>query len=137
MGNLAMIVLDTHALIWWANGDGQLSSSAHKAINEELQNKGKILISAISAWEIALLVQKGRLILSMDVDDWVNTVEAIEGVQFIPIDNAVAIQSVRLPGDFHPDPADRMITALARHTSSALVTSDIKIRNYKYVKTVW
>jgi len=53
------------------------------------------------------------------------------------VDNEVAIQSVRLPGDFHPDPADRMITALSRHYSAPLVTNDSKIQNYKYVKTIW
>jgi len=52
-------------------------------------------------------------------------------------DNEVAIQSVRLPSEFHPDPADRMIVALARRLSTALVTSDAKIRAYKHVKTIW
>ncbi len=49
---------------------------------------------------------------------------SIDAVQFVPIDNGVAVQSVQLPGDFHPGPADRMITALARHYSAMLVTSE-------------
>ena len=133
-----MIVLDTHALIWWVNGDKKLSSRALKAINKEIAKEdGQLIISSITAWEIALLIKKGRLALAMDIDDWIYTVAAIECVRFVPMDNDVAIQSVRLPGEFHPDPADRIITALARHLSAALVTSDEKIRAYKHVKTIW
>ena len=133
-----MIVLDTHALIWWVNEDKKLSNRAFKAINKEIaRDDGQIIISSISTWEIALLIKKGRLTLTMDIDDWIDTVASIEVVRFVPIDNDVAIQSVRLPGEFHPDPADRMITALARHLSVALVTSDEKIRAYKHVKTIW
>jgi len=133
-----MIVLDTHALIWWVNGDSKLSARAQKVIESEMTvEDGKILVSAITAWEIAMLINKNRLALTMDLNEWLDTVISIDAVQFVPVDNEVAIQSVQLPGDFHPDPADRMITALARHYSAVLVTSDDKIRNYKHVKTIW
>jgi len=133
-----MIVLDTHALIWWVNGDNKLSARAQKVIESEMTvEDGKILVSAITAWEIAMLINKNRLALTMDLNEWLDTVISIDAVQFVPVDNEVAIQSVQLPGDFHPDPADRMITALARHYSAVLVTSDDKIRNYKHVKTIW
>jgi PIN domain nuclease of toxin-antitoxin system len=133
-----MIVLDTHALIWWVNGDNKLSARAQKVIESEMTvDDGKILVSAITAWEIAMLINKNRLALTMNLNEWLNTVISIDAVQFVPVDNEVAIQSVKLPGDFHQDPADRMITALARHYSAALVTSDEKIRNYKHVKTIW
>ena len=133
-----MIVLDTHALVWWVSDDDQLSSKAVKAIKKELDDEvGEIIVSSISTWEIALLVEKKRLKLTMDVDEWIQTISMIDKVRFIPVDNQIAIQSVRLPGEFHPDPADRLITALARHLSAALITSDRKIRNYQYVKTVW
>ncbi len=133
-----MIVLDTHALVWWVNGDSELSPAAKETIEKEIQDEnGLILISSISAWEIALLVQKGRLTLTTNVDDWLATVNEIEGVRFVPVDNDIALQSTRLPGEFHPDPADRMIVALARHLSVPLVTADNKIRSYKHVKTIW
>ena len=133
-----MIVLDTHVLIWWVNADKKLSSLALNAINKEMaKDDGQIMISSITTWEIALLIKKGRLALTMDIDDWIATVASIENVHFIPIDNDVAIQSVRLPGEFHPDPADRIITALARHLSASLITGDEKIRAYKHVKTIW
>jgi PIN domain nuclease of toxin-antitoxin system len=133
-----VIVLDTHALIWWVNDPEQLSDRARKAIEKEIGSEGgQVFVSTMTAWEIALLVEKGRLTLTMDVKDWIDTVAAIEGVRFVPVDNDVAMQSVRLPGEFHPDPADRMIVALARRLSSALITSDTKIRAYKHVKTIW
>ncbi len=133
-----MIVLDTHALLWWVNGDPQLSQSALLAIEQELQAEdGEILMSAITAWEIALLVEKGRLTLSMTTDDWLETVEEIEGVRFVAIDAATAVESTRLPGEFHKDPADRMIVALARHYNAELVTADDKITAYRHVRTVW
>lgn len=132
-----MIVLDTHTLVWWVNGNDQLSPRARKAIETELSEEGEILVSAITAWEIAMLIEKGRLALTMDIDDWLATVESIEGVSFVPVEPDVAVQSVRLPGVFHPDPADRMIVALARHHSAPLVTADAKIQAYQHVKTVW
>ena len=133
-----MIVLDTHALVWWVNGDSELSASAKKAIAKEVDGEnGLILVSCISSWEISLLIQKGRLTLATNVDDWLATVAEIDGVRFVPIDNDIAIQSTRLPGEFHLDPADRMIVALARHVSAPLVTADTKIRSYKHVRTIW
>jgi len=132
-----VIVLDTHALIWWVNGDTQLSAPARKAVEREMATGGTVLISAISAWEIAMLIEKGRLVLTMDLDQWLHTVAAIEGCRFAAVDTDIAIGSVRLPGDFHADPADRMITALARHYSAPLVTADQRIRAYRHVKTIW
>jgi len=133
-----LIVLDTHVLIWWVNGDNQLSPKAKAAIANELETEdGVVLVSSISAWEIAMLVKADRLILSMGVDDWVETVAGIEGVRFVPVDNAVCIESTRLPGDFHKDPADRMIVALARHLNVPLVTADTNIHAYKHVRLIW
>ena len=133
-----MIVLDTHTLIWWVNGDQQLSSVARKSIAKELAaDGGQILVSAISAWEIAMLIAKDRLVLTMDLDDWLATVESIEGVMIVALSTEVAVQSVRLPGSFHADPADRIIVALARHFSVPLITADSRIQTYQHVKTVW
>jgi len=132
-----MIVLDTHILIWWLSGNDKLSIAAKKAIEFELQNNGKILVSSITAWEMAMLIEKGRLNLSMDVDSWLLIASEIDQVEFISINNKVAIESTRLPGSFHKDPADRMITALARTLALPLVTADDKIRNYQHVNTIW
>jgi PIN domain nuclease of toxin-antitoxin system len=133
-----LIVLDTHVLIWWLNGDSSLSPRASRAIrNEQEEEHGLILVSAISAWEIAMLIRQERLTLTMDVEDWLGIAAETERLRFEPLDNDVLVQSTRLPGAFHSDPADRMIVALARHLNVPLVTSDTKIRGYKHVRTVW
>lgn len=132
-----MIVLDTHVLVWWLSGDTRLSGKAKARIEAELQEEaGLVLVSAISAWEIALLVQKGRLELAMSVDDWLARASEIDGLRFVPVGNQLAIESTRLPGEFHQDPADRLIVALARHEGAELVTADARILAYKQVKTV-
>lgn len=131
-----MIVLDTHVLVWWVTGDPTLSKKARSTIERELTG-GEILVSSISAWEIAMLVEREKLVLSMDVGSWLATVADIEAVRFVPVDPEIAVKSVELPGEFHKDPADRMIVATARKFSVSLVTKDEKIRAYAHVKTIW
>lgn len=132
-----MIVLDTHALIWWVNGDARLSAAAAAAIKDAGGNEGQILVSAITAWEVAMLVERGRIALAMDLDQWLRTVESMEGVFMVPITSQVAAQSATLPGVFHKDPADRMIVALARELNAPVVTADDKIQRYPHVRWVW
>lgn len=131
-----MIVLDTHALLWWASGNSDLSAAAAQAIEAEL-NGGQIRVSSISAWELAMLVARGRIALSMDIEEWLSVVSQIEAVSFMPVDNEIAVKSVELPGEFHKDPADRIIVATARKLAAPLVTADDKIRSYPHVRTIW
>jgi PIN domain nuclease of toxin-antitoxin system len=84
-----------------------------------------------------MLVETERLVLSMDVSSWLATVSAIEAVRFVPVDVEIATKSVDLPGEFHKDPADRMIVATARKFAVPLITKDEKIRAYPHVKTIW
>jgi PIN domain nuclease of toxin-antitoxin system len=136
VGGGEVIVLDTHTLVWWVARDPTLSKKAKAAIERELAG-GEIIVSAISAWEIAMLVEREKLVFSMDVGSWLATVSAIEAVRFVPIDPEIAVKSVGLPGEFHKDPADRMIVATARKLAVPLVTKDEKIRAYPHVKTIW
>ncbi len=131
-----MIVRDTHALIWWVKGDAQLSAPAKTAI-EGAQQAGRALVSAISIWEIAMLMERGRIALAMDLDQWLAAVKRLKGVEIFPVFAQFAMQSVNLPGDFHKDPADRMIVALARELNAAVVTADQKIQRYAPVRWVW
>lgn len=131
-----MIVLDTHVWIWWISNPEKLSNNAAKAISNAITENG-VVISSISTWEIAMLVDKGRLELSVSVRDWVRKTEALPCVRFMPIDNTISLRSVSLPGDFHPDPADRIITATAMTMGLPLVTRDEKIRDYPHVTTIW
>jgi PIN domain nuclease of toxin-antitoxin system len=131
-----VIVLDTHTLLWWVNGDALLSKKARTAIERERGN-GDIVVSSISAWEISLLVKRERLSFSMDVESWLATVSDIEALRFVPVDTEIALKAVELPGEFHKDPADRMIVATARTLAAPLITKDQKIRDYEHVKTIW
>lgn len=132
-----MILLDTHALVWWANGDHQRLSTAALETIEGERRDGRILISSISAWELAMLVSRGRLELTMDIAEWLSTVGSIDSVEFVPVDNDIALKSVQLPGTFHKDPADRMIVATAHRFGVPIVTADEKILDYPHIRTVW
>jgi PIN domain nuclease of toxin-antitoxin system len=96
-----------------------------------------VLISSISAWEVALLVIKKRLTLSLDVTDWIAKSEGLPFIQFIEISNSIAVKSVNLPQPLHSDPADRIIIATALTAGVPLVTKDKKLINYPHVKTIW
>lgn len=137
MGSACLIVLDTHALIWWVSGDARLAPTARNSIEDTLAGGGQVLVSAISAWELAMLVQRGRIALAMELDEWLRAVESIEGVSLVPVTAQVAAQSANLPGEFHKDPADRMIVALARELNAPLITADEKIHSYPHVRWLW
>ena len=92
---------------------------------------------AISAWEIALLASRGRLTFTMDAQDWIAKSEALPFFHFVPVDNAIAVRSVRLAEPFHNDPADRIIVATAIMMGVPVITSDTKIRKYPHVKSIW
>ena len=131
-----MIVLDTHVLVWWLSNPKKLPGKARKSVAAAATQRA-IYISAISAWEIMLLVSKGRLEFSMDAQDWLARCEALPYFHFVPIDNAIATRSVRLPAPFHKDPADRMIVATAVMLGMPVISSDTKILKYSHVKSIW
>ena len=131
-----MIVLDTQAWIWWAAAPDKLSRRAARLVESELRS-ASVFVSSFSIWELAMLVAKGRLQFALDLAQWIAECEKLPGLRFAPVTNAIALASVNLPGEFHPDPADRIIVATARHLAAQIVTSDRKIRNYPHVKSVW
>ena len=135
MGGYGVILLDTHVLIWWVNGDhDKLSGTALSALEREGQTR---LVSAISCWEVAMLVARGRLGLTMDIEHWLALLEAIPELRFLPLTPAVAVAATRLPEPFHPDPADRFLVAQARALNIPLVTADSKIRAYPHLHSLW
>ena len=131
-----MIVLDTHTWIWFISNPELLSKRAEMAADSAMNAK-EIFISSISAWEIALLVEKGRLKLTMDVTDWISQSERLPFFRFIPVDNSIALKAVNLPQPLHSDPADRIIIATAKAIGAPLVTKDEKILKYPHVKSIW
>lgn len=131
-----MIVLDTHAWLWWVSSPELLGEQAAAAI-EEARSRRELLISSISAWEVAMLARRGRLQLSMSAAEWIARCEALPFLRFVPVDNAIAVQSTSLPGDLHGDPADRIIVATALSHGATLVTKDRKLQDYPGVATLW
>lgn len=131
-----MIVLDTHTWLWWVSNPELLSAKAQKNIDAAV-TQGRVFISSISAWEVAMLAAKGRLELTIEVPDWIAKSEALPFVEFVPVDNMIALKSVALPGKLHTAQADRIIIATTLVLGGKLVTKDEKIRNYPKVKTIW
>lgn len=84
-----------------------------------------------------VLVSKNRLRFTIDAQDWIGRSEALPFFHFVAVDNAIAIRSVRLPGLFHTDPADRIIVATAMMLGATVISSDTKILKYSHVKTIW
>ncbi|MCC0179505.1 type II toxin-antitoxin system VapC family toxin [Waterburya agarophytonicola K14] len=123
------ILLDTHVWIWLFNGSTELSQKAIDSINQA-GSKGKVFISAISVWELSMLVAKNRVSLSQPIHQWVQDSLSQPGVNLSVISPAIAIESSFLPGDFYGDPADRIIVATARVNDFILSTHDKKIIGY-------
>lgn len=129
-----MIVLDTHIWIWWVHGETSMTETQEQLIvASETEGIG---ISAISLWEIAKLVEVGRLELPCSLTEWFEQALSYPGILILELSPEIAIESTRLPGDFHRDPADQIIVATARKHNCQLITSDRKILNYGHVIAV-
>jgi PIN domain nuclease of toxin-antitoxin system len=128
-----VIVLDTATWIWRASDPKRLTTSARRAIDEA----ESALVSAISIWEVAMLVAKRRIQLDRPVEQWVDIALALPGIQLAPLEPAIAVRSTKLPGEFHPDPADRIIVATALENAVPIVTPDERIRSYPHVQATW
>lgn len=131
-----MIVLDTNALIRWISDPEKLSQRAKKTIGAA-EKKKAIYISSISVLEIYTLVKKNKLKFNILADNWLEKVESLPYVNFVSMDNKIAVQSVNLPDPLHKDPADRIIIATALQIGAKLITSDQKILDYPYIQAVW
>ena len=129
-----MILLDTHAWVWWVHGDKRLSQTQAAAIAEA--EADEIGVSIISCWEVAKLVECGRLSLDAEVRQWLSQALSYPGVSLLPLTPDIVVESTQLPGEFHRDPADQMIVATARIYHVPLVTSDEKLIRYPHVQTL-
>jgi PIN domain nuclease of toxin-antitoxin system len=131
-----MIIIDTHVWLWLLHDPSQLSDAAREQIDiKEVQNG--ILVSAISVWEIAVKSSLGKLALPLPIEDWYALAKSHSGIVIEPLNPEDAIDSTQLPGDFHKDPADRIIVAMARRYNVPLTTCDNNILRYPHVKTIW
>ncbi|MBF0370857.1 MAG: type II toxin-antitoxin system VapC family toxin [Magnetococcales bacterium] len=131
-----MIMIDTHTWLWWFSNPEKLSQRALQAIMAAKEHD-KIYVSAVSAWEIALLKKKGRVTLAMEVEEWIARADQVPFLEIIPLDAHLAIRSVDLADFPVNDPADRFIVATAIDKNMTLVTRDGRIREYGAVTTLW
>jgi PIN domain nuclease of toxin-antitoxin system len=118
-----LLLLDTHTLVWSINEGPKLGKGAMESIRVA-GDEGCVLVSAITPWEVALLVSKGRLTLGADVMAWVRDALTIPGLTLVPLEPEIAVASTRLPFEMRGDPADRILVATARHLGATLVTAD-------------
>ncbi len=126
-----MVVLDTAALLYWTLDPVQLSPTASQAI----EDAGRVLISSISVWEIALKVKRQKLILPLSIPEYVDRLHQLEALEILPMDVQAWLDNLDLPWE-HRDPADRTIVALAARSGCPLVSSDAAIAAY-YPQTIW
>jgi PIN domain nuclease of toxin-antitoxin system len=111
-------------------------SPRHAALTAEREKAG-IAISAITFWEVAMLVGKRRLDLKGEtLQRWFDRVQMIPTVIVLEASPRILVASTTLPGDFHPDPADRIIVATAIEHGLSLLTEDRKILDYEHVRTI-
>lgn len=101
-----MIVVDTHVWVWLVSDPERLSPRARKRVNRAIAENG-VYISCISAWEVALLAATGRLQFTLQVAEWIARCETLPFLNFVPVDNRIALQSVHLPTPLHPDRSGR------------------------------
>jgi PIN domain nuclease of toxin-antitoxin system len=126
---MASHLLDTHVIVWLAAGNPALGEDAITAIARAQAGHG-LAISAISAWELALLHRKRRIGLKMTALDLMSGFAADFDAEPIAIDSAIAAGSVDLPGTLHGDPADRILVATARIHRLTLVTRNEALLAY-------
>jgi PIN domain nuclease of toxin-antitoxin system len=128
-----LTVLDTHAWLWWVDGDPRLSARARAAI----ERSDELAVSAISVWELATLERLGRLKLIPDTRVWVRRALAQDRVASVPVTPEVGVLAGSLPVPFPGDPADRIIYATALSRETQLVTGDRRIVRHDPRRVVW
>lgn len=128
-----MIVIDTHAWLWWVNGEAALSEPARRAIEQA----DVVGVPTISAMEVAALVRRDKIAIGASARQWVAQAMVLDRVRELPLTAEVAVEAGSFGTDFVGDPADRIIYATAIITGSRLVTRDRFLRAYDPARTIW
>ncbi|MGA2879603.1 MAG: type II toxin-antitoxin system VapC family toxin [Bryobacteraceae bacterium] len=134
-----LLLLDTHCWLWAQLGLVQRFSRLALQAIRSAESEGKLRISVISIWELAMLEQHGRVALPMNVRTWVDQALSKPGIAVSQLTPEIMIESVHLPGELHGDPADRMLVATARVQGATLLTKDAQLIRYsrqRHVKLV-
>ena len=132
---MAVPLLDTHAWIWWIEGDRRLQRRVRDTL-DRFPPDGRPYLSAISLWEVAMLVERGRVVFSVSLAEWLDAAAHPRSVRIVPISPDIAVQTAALPARFHRDPAGRLIVASCRVLGLPLLTRDARILRSRLV-TRW
>jgi PIN domain nuclease of toxin-antitoxin system len=124
------LLIDTHYWIWLQAGLSDRLTSPNLDLINAAAAEGTLFLSVMSVWELGMLESKHRIHLHTSCIQWVEEALAMPGLSLAPLTPAIALESTRLPGNFHGDPADRIIVSTARIMKARLLTSDRNIRTY-------
>ena len=128
-----MIVLDTHAWLWWQTAEEKLSSRAAA----EIAGAEHIGVCTISCYEIVRAAARGRIRLDRDVSAWLTQALTVERVEPLELTHRVAAEAGGLGPEFPGDPVDRIIYATTVEHGTRLVTRDRELRRLDPARTVW
>ena len=132
-----MVVLDTHVLVWWVDGElKKLSRGARQAL-EQHGKRNELLVCSISFFEITTLERRGRLRFKIPASEWLSEVRRLPEYRIEPLTDEVSERAGQFGDAFSGDPADRMIAAMALLREVPLVTHDEKLRSVEYLSTIW
>ena len=123
------ILLDTHVLVWFAEGSPSLAEHARKRVQRASGSEG-LAVSAISFWEVAMLAARGRLSLSRPASEWRRLILQAPGFLEAPLDGEIALDAASLGAGAPKDPADRFLAATARVLGFRLATRDRRILDW-------
>jgi PIN domain nuclease of toxin-antitoxin system len=124
------LLLDTHIALWLDSGDERLRSRTRELIDNCWRRNGTIFLSAVTAWEIALLVDTGRIDLDLPIEEWVKRFLERPGVEGVPLSHGPASRAYKLHHLDHRDSADRLLIATAVELACPLVTYDERIARF-------
>jgi PIN domain nuclease of toxin-antitoxin system len=124
------LLLDTHIVLWLDSGDEHLRAATRALIDRCWQTGGTIFLSAVTVWEIALLIDTGRIELDVPIETWVDRFAARPGIEFAPLDHHAACRAYQLHQLEHRDPADRLLIATAIGLACSFVTYDERIARF-------
>ncbi len=127
MGGGALILIDTHTLIWLDRDDPALGQISRKLADEALHDEA-LAVSAITFWEIAMIVLRGRFAMDIDLERWRLDLLSL-GLVELPLDGGIGLAAAHL-NDLHGDPADRFILATAKANDAVLLTADRQLLNW-------
>jgi len=126
-------LLDTHAWIWWVDQDPRLGARTI-AILDALPRDQRPFLCDISLWEVAMLVERGRIELDLPLAEWLDAAAHPRSVQVVSIMPAIAAAVAALPDSFHRDPADRLIVATSRALGIPVLSHDRVINRSRLVR---